>query len=131
MPATAAEVLQEFELESATTRRLLERVPADQLNWKPHPKSRSAGQLALHVAVGPGLIGQWALQDSMEVPNLGKPPEPTSSSQILAAHDDSVQKVKAAVLALGDAGWEHCGNCRRMGQRSWYCRRGSSSVPLR
>ena len=30
---------EEFELESATTRRLLERVPADQLNWKPHPKS--------------------------------------------------------------------------------------------
>jgi hypothetical protein len=104
MPATAAEILQEFELESATTRRLLERVPADQLNWKPHPKSRSAGQLALHVAVGPGLIGQWALQDSMEMPNLGEPPEPTSSSQILAAHDDSVQKVKAAVSALGDAG---------------------------
>ena len=46
MPAIAAEVLQEFELESATTRRLLERVPADQLNWKPHPKSRSVCQLA-------------------------------------------------------------------------------------
>jgi hypothetical protein len=67
MPATAAEVLQEFELESATTRRLLERVPADQLNWKPHQKSRSIGQLALHVATGPGLIGQWALQPTLRV----------------------------------------------------------------
>lgn len=104
MPVTAAEVLQEFELESATTRRLLERVPADQLNWKPHPKSRSVGQLALHVAVGPGLIGEWALRDSMEMPNLGDPPEPASTSQILAAHDDSVQKVKAVVSSLGDAG---------------------------
>ena len=36
MPATAAEVLQEFELESVTTRRVLERVPSDQLTWKPH-----------------------------------------------------------------------------------------------
>ena len=104
MPATAAEVLQEFELESATTRRLLERVPADQLTWKPHPKSRSVGQLALHVAVGPGVIGQWALHDTMEMPDLGDSPEPTSSSQILGAHDESVQKVKAAVSALGDAG---------------------------
>lgn len=43
MSATAAEVLREFELESITTRRLLERVPADQLNWKPHPnRGRSA-----------------------------------------------------------------------------------------
>lgn len=34
MPATAAEVLQEFELESVTTRRVLERVPTDQLTWQ-------------------------------------------------------------------------------------------------
>ena len=99
MPATAAEVLQEFELESMTTRRVLERVPTDQLTWKPHPKSRSLGQLALHVAIGPGLISQWALQDSMEMPDMGEPPQPTSNAQILAVHDDSVQKVKTAVLA--------------------------------
>jgi len=104
MPATAAEVLQEFELESATTRRVLERVPSDQLAWKPHPKSRSLGQLALHVAIGPGLISQWALQDSLEMPDMGDPPEPVSSTQILAAHDESVRKVKAAVSGMGDAG---------------------------
>jgi len=40
----------------------------------------------------------------MEMPNLSDQPEPTSSSQILAVHDDSVQKVKAAISALGDAG---------------------------
>jgi uncharacterized damage-inducible protein DinB len=104
MPATAAEVLQEFELESMTTRRVLERVPTDQLTWKPHPKSRSLGQLALHVAIGPGLISQWALRDSMEMPDMGEPPQPTSNAQILAVHDDSVQKVKTAVSAIGDAG---------------------------
>jgi uncharacterized damage-inducible protein DinB len=104
MPSTVAEVLQEFELESATTRRLLERVPTDQLAWKPHPKSRSLGQLALHVAGGPGVIAQWALQDSMEMPDLGEPPEPTSTNQIVVTHDDSVRKVKDAVSAIGDAG---------------------------
>ena len=103
MPATAAEVLQEFELESMTTRRVLERVPTDQLTWKPHPKSRSLGQLALHVAIGPGLISQWALRDSMEMPDMGEPPQPTSNAQILAVHDDSVQKVKtkgATIMVL-------------------------------
>jgi uncharacterized damage-inducible protein DinB len=104
MPATAAEVLQEFELESATTRRVLERVPTDQLAWKPHPKSRSLGQLALHVAIGPGLISQWALRDSMEMPDLGDPPQPTSITQILDAHDESVRKAKAALSAIGDTG---------------------------
>ena len=92
MPATAAEFLQEFALESVTTHRVLERVPADQLTWKPHSKLRSLGQLALHVVSGPGLISQWALQDSLEMPDMGEPSPPTSNAEILAAHDDSVQK---------------------------------------
>ena len=44
------ELLPEFDREMATTRRLLERVPGDRLTWKPHPKSRSLGELATHVA---------------------------------------------------------------------------------
>ena len=43
-------ILQEFETEAKTTRRVLERVPTDKLSWKPHPKSMSLGTLALHVA---------------------------------------------------------------------------------
>ena len=46
-------VLQEFDNEAGTTRRVLERVPTDKLAWKPHPKSMSLGELALHVAAEP------------------------------------------------------------------------------
>ena len=110
MPATVVEILQEFDQESATTSRVLERVPADQLMWKPHPKSMSLGQLALHVALGPGLISEWAVQDSLELPDMGGPPQPASSAQILAAHEGSVKRVKDAVSRIGDAGlgqmWE-------------------------
>ena len=56
MPRTVAEILEEFDQEWATTGRVLERVPDDQLTWKPHTKSMTLGQLALHVAMGPGLI---------------------------------------------------------------------------
>ena len=49
-------LLQELEQEAQTTRRVLERVPADQLAWKPHAKSMSLGQLALHVAIVPGAV---------------------------------------------------------------------------
>ena len=31
--------LQEIDQEAKTTRRVLERVPADRLGWRPHPKS--------------------------------------------------------------------------------------------
>ena len=58
--------LRELENEAATTRRVLERVPEDRLTWKPHPKSMSIGTLALHVAMAPGYITEWALKDSIE-----------------------------------------------------------------
>ena len=47
-------VLNEIREEAAITRRVLERVPEDKLSWKPHRKSMSLGQLALHIASVPG-----------------------------------------------------------------------------
>jgi len=44
-------ILLELEDEAKRTRRVLERLPEDQLGWKPHPRSLSLGQLAIHVAV--------------------------------------------------------------------------------
>jgi len=49
-------MLGEFREEAAVTRRILERVPADKLTWKPHPKSMSLGQLAIHIATVPGAL---------------------------------------------------------------------------
>jgi len=50
-------MLNEFNQEAAVTKRVMERVPADKLAWKPHPKSMSLGQLALHIATVPGNFG--------------------------------------------------------------------------
>lgn len=44
----------EFTQEVESTRRVLDRVPEDRLTWKPHSKSMSLGQLAMHVAGVPG-----------------------------------------------------------------------------
>ena len=97
-------IVQEFERESATTRRVLERVPTERLAWKPHQKSMSIGTLAMHIAVAPGFITEWAMKDSVEMSGSGAPPEPKSTAEVLAAHDDSVQKTKAGLSQLGDAG---------------------------
>lgn len=43
-------ILNELREEAVATRRLLERVPTDQLGWRPHQKSRPLGELAMHVA---------------------------------------------------------------------------------
>jgi uncharacterized damage-inducible protein DinB len=46
-------LLPEFDHEMTTTRKVLERVPEDRFDWKPHAKSFSMGQLAQHVATIP------------------------------------------------------------------------------
>ena len=53
----------EFLAEVPAIRRILERVPDDKLAWKPHQKSRSLGELAVHVANIPGLIENIATAD--------------------------------------------------------------------
>ena len=53
-------LLAELEQEATTTRRVLERIPQAHLTWKPHPKSMSLGQLALHVATVPGNVAEIA-----------------------------------------------------------------------
>jgi uncharacterized damage-inducible protein DinB len=97
-------ILQEFKQESATTRRVLERVPDDRLTWKPHAKSMSLGVLALHLASSPGAIAEWGLVDSMEFPAGRQMPEPTSNAEILAAHDQGVKKLESAITRIGDEG---------------------------
>ena len=96
-------LLQEFENEAKTTRRVLERVPSDKLAWQPHPKSMSLGVLALHVAASPGVICCWAEQDVTQF--KGDPsPAPASTEEILAAHDRSVTTTKDILGKLGDEG---------------------------
>ena len=101
MSATAA-MIQELEQESATTRRVLERVPSDKLAWKPHEKSMSLGTLAMHIASSPAFITAWAVPDEY-VYTPGPSPEPKSTQDILAAHDAGVADAKKNIAAVGDA----------------------------
>lgn len=114
-----AAILQELDQESATTRRVLERVPADKLAWKPHAKSMSLGELALHVAMSPGYICNWAMQDVTEFPaDGGGNPIPKSTTEILAAHDDGVAQTKKSLSSLGDAGL----------QQTWKATKGGATI---
>jgi uncharacterized damage-inducible protein DinB len=103
MSATAA-IIQELEQEAATTRRVLERVPSDKLAWKPHEKSMSLGTLALHVAMSPGFVSDWAVEDTLKWSGGGAPADPKSTAEILSAHDAGLAKAKSNLNAIGDAG---------------------------
>jgi uncharacterized damage-inducible protein DinB len=100
--ATIDFLLQELEQEAQTTRRVLERVPEAHLGWKPHEKSWTLGQLALHIAVVPGAIAEIAMQPSYQVPQFMQP-APTSKAELIVALEQSVAKARAHLGTMDDA----------------------------
>ena len=66
-------LLAELDVETHTTRRILERVPQAHLAWRPHPKSMSLGQLALHIATIPGSVAEIGMQSTVEPPEFSRP----------------------------------------------------------
>ena len=96
-------MLAEFDHEARTTRKFIERVPADKLDWKPHPKSRTAGQLALHIASSPGLVIDMANQNSAPAPDsAGGGPQPKDMKEIIAAFEASIAQVHKVLPTLDD-----------------------------
>ena len=101
--AVVEALTQELDQEAKTTRRVLERVPEQHLSWKPHAKSMSLGQLALHLAKSSG-YAEWAMTDVFEfTPDMGGLPEAKTQAEILSAHDENVAKAKRALATLTDA----------------------------
>jgi uncharacterized damage-inducible protein DinB len=94
-------LLAELEQEAATTRRVLERIPQKHLSWKPHPKSMSLGQLALHVATVPGMVASLAAQDAMEPPQFVQA-EAATAAELVPALTDSVAKARQALGGFDD-----------------------------
>jgi uncharacterized damage-inducible protein DinB len=95
-------LLQELEQEAQTTRRVLARVPDAHLAWKPHDKSMTLGQLALHVATVPGMVAELAVQPVISAPQFVQPAA-TSAAQLLPALDESVSRAKTLLGGMDDA----------------------------
>lgn len=84
-------VLSELAHETGTTRRLLERVPAQRLAWSPHQKSMALGRLATHIAEIPGWVGSIVDKDEFDIGASGYvPPSLSSVAEIVAMFDKNV-----------------------------------------
>jgi uncharacterized damage-inducible protein DinB len=101
MPLANA-LLAEIEHESKTTQRVLERIPEDKVDWKPHPKSMSLGELGMHIAYSPLVLSEVALKDLHDFGPTPKLPPPTRQA-ILDTFATSTQKVKDVVGSFDDA----------------------------
>ncbi|MGH7731835.1 MAG: DinB family protein [Candidatus Eiseniibacteriota bacterium] len=84
-------LIAEMKQEAGATRRVLERVPADRLAWRPHPKSMSLGQLALHVARIPGALANLAKGDGVDASTVNfEAPAPASADELVPTLESSV-----------------------------------------
>lgn len=99
----AESMLAEFEEQAPVTRRFLERLPEDRLTWKPHEKSMSAGQLALHIARAPGGSVRFVQQNPAQAPNFNNVPEPSSLQEILGVFEESIAAVRSLLPQFSDA----------------------------
>lgn len=95
-------LLPEFDQEMATTRRVLERVPSDKGQWKPHPKSFSLGHLAQLVSWMPSWIATTINQPDLDLAAApGYSYETTDT--LLAGFDKGVTEAREALSKLQDS----------------------------
>jgi len=141
-------MVNELRQEAETTKRLLDRVPPDRLEWRPHPKSMSLGHLALHVASIPGDLTRLAQLDQFDAANANfEPAMPESKETVMSALNKGLSEASEYLAALSPAaagapwrltlrGAEVFSMPRAVMLRSlllnhWYHHRGQLSVYLR
>lgn len=97
----AQTLLPEFDQEMASTRRLLERVPTDKGQWKPHPKSFPLGHLAQLVAMMPGWLTKTIRGVDIDLATTkGYSFEKTET--LLAQFDQNVREAREALASARD-----------------------------
>ena len=93
-------VFGDYDHELNQTRRLLEAIPEDQLEYKPHAKSWALGPLARHVAQIPWWFTETARRDEYDISTFDKVPPPTSKQEILDAFDTNAADARVALEEL-------------------------------
>jgi uncharacterized damage-inducible protein DinB len=139
-------LLAEMDQESQATARVLERVPQAKLSWKPHPKSMSMGQLALHVATVPGVVAELAAKD-VSTPSSFVQAEAATAAELVPALHASTARARQLLGHLDDQAlnsmWRLMSGdrellamprvafIRRVMLNHWYHHRGQMLVYLR
>lgn len=96
-------MIQELEFEADATRRVLERVPTDKLEWQPHAKSFSIGKLAMHLATIPGAFARLLAEEYVDFAEWEfASNEINPDVDLVALVDESVQDAKNWLASVDD-----------------------------
>ena len=100
MPMADA-LLPELEQEMKTTRRVIERVPSEKADWKPHPKSFSLAHLTQLVATMPDWITKVVHGQDIDL-GSANPYKNQKTESLLQQFDKHVAEARAAIKAARD-----------------------------
>jgi uncharacterized damage-inducible protein DinB len=96
--------LKEMDRESVTTRKMLERVPDDKYDWKPHEKSMSLKQLATHIAEIPSWVPMVLDTPELDFAAIDyKPEDIHNSKELIRYFEKTLQESKAALSGADDS----------------------------
>jgi uncharacterized damage-inducible protein DinB len=98
-------LLPEFNQEMAATRRVIERVPDAEPDWKPHPKSFSIAHLAQLLSWMPGWIGETLTTTELDLASGGGYSN-ESTATLLEQFDENVRKARHAIAAATDPNYD-------------------------
>lgn len=99
-------LLPEFDQEMASTRKTIERVPDDKLDWQPHAKSMVMRNLVTHLANMPTWVGHTLGKDALDLAPQGVPVRPApigSAKEAVEEFDRNVAAARAAIANADDA----------------------------
>jgi len=116
-PSTRPAAFGDLEHELATTRRVLERVPDEHWDWKPHEKSMSLGRLAGHLAELTFLALTVLQRDAFDVAtDRPDTPPPANREEVLRMFDQGAAALKAAVNGASADAWGQTWELKAGGQ---------------
>jgi uncharacterized damage-inducible protein DinB len=102
----AESILPEFDQEMASTRKVLERVPEDKLEWRAHSKSNTIGWNANHLVEMPSWVPMTINLASLDIAPPGGPkyqsPKLTTRRELLETFDKNVAAARQALAAAKD-----------------------------
>lgn len=96
-------LLKEMEMEAVTTRKMLERIPNDKYDWKPHEKSMTIRQLATHIAELPTWVTMALITDGLNFADSPyNPPIINNTNDLMQLFEKSMANGKGHLAAAKD-----------------------------
>ena len=109
----------ELMVESNSTRKILEKVPANKMDWKPHDKSMTLGRVATHIAEIPSWVTLIATTDELDFLKRDyKPYTAKDSNELVSLHTANVEEAMKALENMSDEDLA----------KSWKMRRGDTVI---